>query len=81
MKTKIFHAEGVRQTGRRISFYTNGRRRKFALTETKDPHTGQPIRCVTELTNKGGEEDQWQRKRNLEKRAADPCPPIERPFI
>jgi hypothetical protein len=72
----------VTQSGRRI-LVSAGRARKFALTETKDPVTGQPIRCVTELRNEGGE-DEWLRRKNLQRKEAmvSPLfPPIERPYI
>jgi len=73
MNARIFHADGVTQSGRRI-LISAGRSRKFSVTETLDPVTGRPIRCVSELRSGGGE-DLWQRKRNLErKREADPCP-------
>jgi hypothetical protein len=68
MKTTIFYADGVTQSGRRI-LVSAGRGRRFALTETKDPHTGQPIRCVIELRGEGGE-DEWLRRRNLQRRVA-----------
>jgi hypothetical protein len=82
MTTKIFYADGVTQ-GRRRILVSAGRARKFALTETKDPHNGRPIRCVTELTNKGGENDEWLRRKNLakEKGLSPLFPPIEHPYI
>jgi hypothetical protein len=83
MNTKIFYADGVTQNRRRI-LVSAGRARKFALIETKDPRYGRTIRCVIELTNKGGESE-WQRRRNLERRnPAGPCPPtevLEHPYI
>ena len=76
MTVRIFHAEGVTQTGRRI-LVSAGLARKFSLTETLDPMNGRKIRCVCELKNEGGEEDLWQ-KRNLErKKEADPSLPTE----